>query len=83
MKSYFFAIYCALKLTFIPAPLVLASDLARAEMASIYGGRDGLCGRPTASGERLNCAGMTAAHRTLALWHARSRLPHRMRDGAD
>ena len=66
MKSYFFAIYCALKLTFIAAPLVLASDLARAEMASIYGGRDGLCGRPTASGERLNCAGMTAAHRTLA-----------------
>ena len=66
MKSYFFAIYCALKLTFIAAPLVLASDLARAETASIYGGRDGLCGRPTASGERLNCAGMTAAHRTLA-----------------
>ena len=61
----FFAIYSALKLT-LPALLVLASGLARAEMASIYGGRDGLCGRPTASGERLNCAGMTAAHRTLA-----------------
>src|SRR6478752_7235475 len=35
-------------------------------MASIYGGRDGLCGHPTASGERLNCAELTAAHRTLA-----------------
>ena len=66
MKSYLFATYSALKLTVIAALLVLASDLARAEMASIYGGRDGLCGRPTASGERLNCAGMTAAHRTLA-----------------
>ena len=63
MKSYFFAIYCALKLTFIAAPLVLASDLARAEMASIYGGRDGLCGSRTANGERLNCAALTAAHR--------------------
>ena len=30
-----------------------------------YGGSDGLCGRRTANGERLNCAGMTAAHRTL------------------
>jgi rare lipoprotein A len=38
---------------------------AHAQMASIYGGRDGLCGRPTANGERLNCAAMTAAHRRL------------------
>jgi rare lipoprotein A (peptidoglycan hydrolase) len=38
---------------------------ARAEMASIYGGGDGLCGHRTASGEHLNCAAMTAAHRTL------------------
>jgi rare lipoprotein A len=38
---------------------------AHAEVASIYGGRDGLCGHKTASGERLNCAGMTAAHRKL------------------
>jgi peptidoglycan lytic transglycosylase len=66
MKSSPFPIYSALTLTFIAALLVLVSDFARAEMASIYGGRDGLCGRPTASGERLNCAGMTAAHRTLA-----------------
>jgi rare lipoprotein A len=36
-----------------------------AEVASIYGGRDGLCGSRTASGERFNCAAMTAAHRTL------------------
>jgi rare lipoprotein A len=75
MKSYLFAIYSALKLTFIAALMVLVSDLARAEMASIYGGRDGLCGRPTASGERLNCAGMTAAHRTLA-FGARVRVCH-------
>lgn len=38
---------------------------ARAEVASIYGGRDGLCGHRTANGERLNCAAMTAAHRRL------------------
>jgi rare lipoprotein A (peptidoglycan hydrolase) len=42
-----------------------ASSFARAEVASIYGGRDGLCGHPTANGERLNCGAMTAAHRTL------------------
>jgi rare lipoprotein A len=66
MKSYVFPIYSAFKLLSLVALLVLVSDLARAEMASIYGGRDGLCGRPTASGERLNCAEMTAAHRTLA-----------------
>jgi rare lipoprotein A len=38
---------------------------AHAEVASIYGGSDGHCGRATASGERLNCAAMTAAHRTF------------------
>jgi rare lipoprotein A (peptidoglycan hydrolase) len=37
-----------------------------AEMASVYGGSDGLCGSRTANGERLNCAAMTAAHRTSA-----------------
>lgn len=37
--------------------------IAHAAVASIYGGSDGLCGYPTASGERLNCAAMTAAHR--------------------
>jgi rare lipoprotein A len=42
-----------------------AGSFAHAEVASIYGGSDGLCGHPTASGERLNCAAMTAAHRTL------------------
>ena len=36
---------------------------ANAEMASIYGGVDGLCGSRTANGERLNCAALTAAHR--------------------
>jgi peptidoglycan lytic transglycosylase len=52
--------------------LALASALllplggnAHAEVASIYGGHDGLCGHRTANGERLNCSAMTAAHRTL------------------
>ena len=53
----------------IPAILVSATVLfpigARSEVASVYGGRDGHCGRPTANGERLNCSAMTAAHRTL------------------
>ena len=41
MKSYLFPIYSALKLLSVVSFLVLVSDLARAEMASIYGGRDG------------------------------------------
>ena len=40
-------------------------SVARAEVASIYGGHDGLCGHRTASGERFDCSAMTAAHRTL------------------
>jgi len=45
--------------------LLFLADTAHAEVASIYGGSDGLCGHRTASGERLNCAAMTAAHRRL------------------
>ena len=44
-----------------------ASGIGHAEVASVYGGTDGLCGSHTANGERLNCAAMTAAHRTLPL----------------
>ena len=33
--------------------------------ASYYGGKDGLCGRKTASGEKFNCHAMTAAHKKL------------------
>ncbi len=47
------------------ALLLSVSGFARAEVASIYGGRDGLCGHRTANGERMNCSAMTAAHRTL------------------
>jgi rare lipoprotein A len=47
------------------ALLLPMGGMARAEMASIYGGRDGLCGHRTANGERLDCSAMTAAHRTL------------------
>ena len=45
--------------------LVGSGQVARAEVASVYGGGDGLCGSRTANGERLNCSAMTAAHRTL------------------
>jgi rare lipoprotein A len=45
--------------------LLTVAGIAHAEVASIYGGRDGLYGHRTASGERLNCSAMTAAHRTL------------------
>ena len=45
--------------------LLFLIGTAHAEVASIYGGRDGLCGHRTASGELLNCAAMTAAHRRL------------------
>ena len=56
---------------YLAAPLISAAlclavtGRVRAEVASIYGGPDGLCGSLTANGERLNCAAMTAAHRTL------------------
>jgi len=57
--SYCFGLICA-------AALLLPVDgIAHAEVASIYGGHDGLCGHRTANGERLNCLAMTAAHRTL------------------
>jgi rare lipoprotein A len=41
------------------------TSVAKAEVASVYGGSDGLCGSRTASGEHMNCSAMTAAHRTL------------------
>jgi rare lipoprotein A len=40
-------------------------NAAHAEIASVYGGPDGLCGSRTANGEHVNCSAMTAAHRTL------------------
>jgi rare lipoprotein A len=43
----------------------IAINAAHAEVASVYGGSDGHCGSRTASGERVNCSAMTAAHRTL------------------
>jgi rare lipoprotein A len=52
---------------FVGATLMLfwLAVTAHAEMASVYGGRDGHCGSRTANGERVNCAAMTAAHRRL------------------
>jgi rare lipoprotein A (peptidoglycan hydrolase) len=82
MKPYFVSLCSALKLLLAAALLVLVSNVADAEMASIYGGRDGLCGHPTANGERLNCTELTAAHRTLA-FGTRVRVCHSGCDGAD
>lgn len=48
------------------AALLAVTTAAQAQVASIYGGSDGLCGRRTASGERFNCRAMTAAHRRFA-----------------
>lgn len=45
----------------IIAFLLTLTIATHAEVASIYGGRDGLCGSMTASGERYNCSAMTAA----------------------
>ena len=42
-------------------------ELIQSGHASWYGGRDSTHGRPTASGERFNMHGLTAAHRTLPL----------------
>lgn len=61
MKSF----VCLLRAFVVAAPAALCVGGAQAEIASIYGGADGLCGHRTANGERLNCAGLTAAHRRL------------------
>jgi rare lipoprotein A len=53
------------RLALMAGVLCLSVGGAHAEVASIYGGSDGLCGHRTANGERLNCGAMTAAHRTL------------------
>ena len=55
--------------------LILFVGTARAEVASVYGGRDGYCGSRTANGERVNCSAMTAAHRRLP-FGARVRVCH-------
>ena len=55
--------------------LFLFLETAHAEMASVYGGRDGYCGSRTANGERVNCSAMTAAHRRLP-FGARVRVCH-------
>ena len=61
---YFSRLYSALSIICAITCHSLGSR-AHAEVASIYGGSDGHCGRPTASGERLNCGAITAAHRTF------------------
>lgn len=47
--------------------LALSSPVCgHAATASVYGGSDGYCGKPVASGGKLDCSAMTAAHKTLA-----------------
>jgi rare lipoprotein A len=60
------ACFC-LEFIFVGIALMLfwSVSTAHAEVASVYGGRDGFCGSRTANGERLNCSAMTAAHRRL------------------
>ena len=61
------------KIAFATAVLIFSSATAHAEsgIASRYGGDDGLCGGPIASGRliersgRLNCSALHAAHKTL------------------
>jgi rare lipoprotein A len=47
--------------------LVLTGAAVQAATATYYGGRDGYSGKRTASGERYNPNGMTAASRTFPL----------------
>ena len=57
---------CLERISIVTALLVFwFVSIAHAEMASVYGGRDGYCGSRTANGERVNCSAMTAAHRRL------------------
>jgi rare lipoprotein A len=64
VKSYVVR-YFALGLICGMITAATVANVAHAEVASIYGVGDGLCGHRTASGERFNCSAMTAAHRTL------------------
>jgi rare lipoprotein A len=49
----------------VSAAACITINAGYAEVASVYGGSDGLCGSRTANGERVNCSAMTAAHRTF------------------
>jgi rare lipoprotein A len=51
--------------TLASTAVCISVSAANAEIASVYGGPDGLCGSRTANGERVDCSAMTAAHRTL------------------
>src|SRR5262249_36986550 len=65
MKSIVGA-FSAIPTCIISAALLLSlCGIGRAEIASIYGGRDGFFGHPTAKRGALNCTGLTAAHPTL------------------
>jgi rare lipoprotein A len=57
--------YKSLLTSLVSLVACITISAAHAEVASVYGGSDGLCGSRTANGERVNCSAMTAAHRTL------------------
>src|SRR5262249_48329972 len=76
-------LFRCVKLLLFGALLFGGGQIARAEMASVYGGGDGLCGSRTANGEHLNCSAMTAAHRTLPFRDACSSLSQWLRGCAD
>ena len=58
MKSYLVARNAALRLIYGAIMAATVANVAHAEVASIYGGGDGLCGHRTANGERFNCSAM-------------------------
>lgn len=45
--------------------LTITTPALAANEASIYGGKDGLCGSLTANGEHVHCGELTAAHKSL------------------
>ena len=55
-----------MRIAFAAAVLLIGSAAhAESGIASRYGGDDGLCGGPIASGGRLDCRALHAAHKTL------------------
>ena len=56
----------------------IAMNAAHAEVASVYGGSDGLCGSRTANGERVNCSAMNCGASYIAAWHPGEGLSQRL-----
>jgi rare lipoprotein A len=65
LSSYRFRLQRLALASLVSSFAYITINAAHAEIASVYGGPDGLCGSRTANGEHVNCSAMTAAHRTL------------------